>query len=327
MHMFAAMRSWYSAQVRCAARSLYRASIGACFVLTSMHARAENTPETAKAPSPNIANAKSSGVVPAARQEPTAVADTAPANPPPNSEAAAEAAYQQAQAKYAKQDVKGALESMRDSYRLCQRPELLYNLAMLERELHQCHPALDDYSSYLQHVPQGRYREAAEQAIVELNRECPAPASVSAAPPPVAPPLTTKAAPPIAADPSKNTLSQPDSRYWTPPRIIGWSAITAGVLAGGGALYFRAAAVSARSDYQRSIDAALQRTGAYDPSLQDKQHREQTLAAVLAVSGGALVTGGVLVLLFGSKDPARSEPTAQVWVQPGWFGASYRQRF
>jgi hypothetical protein len=296
-------------------------------VLTSVHARAEGTPETAEAPSSNTANAKSSSVTPAALQEPTRVADTAPRSPPPKSTAGAEAAYQQAQAKYAKNDVEGALESMRESYRLCQRPELLYNLAMLERELHQCRPALDDYSRYLQHVPQGRYRQTAEQAMGELNSECPAVAAANAAPPPPAPRLTTKSEPPSAPDPSKNAVSQSNSPYWTAPRVIGWSAVTAGVLAGAGALYFTVAAVSARNDYQRSIEAASQGTGSYDPSLQDKQHRDQTLAQVLAVSGGALVTGGALVLILGSKNPAHAESTTQVQAWPGWLGASYSQRF
>ncbi|MEP7052672.1 MAG: hypothetical protein ABJB12_20050, partial [Pseudomonadota bacterium] len=82
-------------------------------------------------------------------------------------------AYQQAQLKYARHDLVGALESMRESYRLCKRPELLYNLAMLERELHDCSSALADYKSYLQQVPEGRYRDVAEQASVELRQQCP----------------------------------------------------------------------------------------------------------------------------------------------------------
>jgi hypothetical protein len=297
-------------------------------VLTSVQLHAENIPETAKAPSSKTADARSSSAAPAAPKEPTLVANTAPALPS-DSEAAAEAFYQQAQAKYAKNDVKGALESMRESYRLCQRPELLYNLATLERELHDCRSALDDYSSYLQRVPQGRYRPAAEQASFELSRECPAIAVTppSVAPPPAAAPPTVKSEPAAAPASSKTAGSLPGSPYWTAPHVIGWSAVTAGVLSGVGALYFRGAAVSARSDYQRSIDAALQGTGPYDPSLQDKQHREQTLAEVLAISGGALAAGGALTLVFGSRDAAHAPAAAQVQAWPGWLGASYSQRF
>ncbi len=45
---------------------------------------------------------------------------------------------------------------------------------MLERKLHECSLALADYTSDLQQVPQGRFRQAAEQASAELSRECPA---------------------------------------------------------------------------------------------------------------------------------------------------------
>jgi hypothetical protein len=217
---------------------------------------------------------------------------------------------------------------MRESYRLCQRAELLYNLAMLERELHECSLALADYTSYLQQVPQGLYRQAAEQASAELSRECPvaraAPPASSAAPP-LAPLQVTKVELASTSRPGSPPLTRPDAPYWTPPRVVGWSAVTAGVLAGAGALYFTVAAVSARSDFQRNVDAAYAGNRTYDPSLKDAQHRDQTLAQVLAISGGALVAGGALVLLFGAEDAAHA--TAQVQAEPGWLGASYSQRF
>ncbi len=216
---------------------------------------------------------------------------------------------------------------MRESYRLCQRPELLYNLAMLQRELNQCRPALDDYSSYLQHVPQGRYWQAAEQAIIELSRECPAPLPpASGAPPPAAPAPTAKSEPPAAPDLSKNAVSHPDSPYWTAPRIIGWSAVTAGVLAGVGALYFRVAAGAARSDFQGNVDRAVAGTESLDLALRDEQHRDQRIAQVMAISGGALVAGGALVLIFDSKDQARAA-AAQVQAHLGWLEVCYTQRF
>lgn len=321
MLMFAAGRSWYPAGVRCASRPLRAAAIWACFVLSSGAARAENKAETSKASGSDAASPPSSDAAPP-QVASSPIANAAPGDVPSSSEAAAEAAYQQAQAKYAKNDIKGALESMRESYRLCQRPELLYNLAMLERELQECRLALDDYTSYLKQVPQGRYRHAAEQASSELAGACPAvpaPPSVMPAPAPVP---SAKPEPPPAPEP-RPTASHSSSPYWTPPRIIGWSAVTAGVLAGVGALYFTGAAVSARSEYQNSINAEVNGTGSHQPSLQDKQHRDQMLAEMLAVSGSALVAGGALVLIFGSKDQA----SAQLQAVPGWLGACYSQRF
>jgi hypothetical protein len=314
--------------VRCASRSLCAASLWACFVLSSVEARAENKGETAKASSTGAASAKFGDVTPAVPHAP-AHAESAELDPaPPNSEAAAETAYRQAQAKYAKNDVRGALESMRESFRLCQRPELLYNLAVLERELQECRSALDDYTSYLQQVPQGRYRQAAELASTELGRECPAVVvTPSAAQPPAAPPLTTKSEPPPAPDPSQNAVSRPDSPYWIPPRVVGWSAVTAGVLAGGAALYFLGAAVSERSDFSNSVDTRLVSGGLPDMRLQDRQHRDQRLAQGLAVSGGALVTGGILVLIFGPRDRQQARARAQIQVQPGRLDARFTQSF
>jgi len=323
MLMFAAGRSWYPPGVRCALRPLGAAAILACFVLSGVEARAENKAETVKTSGSSAASAKSSDAATLSVQSPSPTANGAAGDAPPTSEAAAESAYQQAQAKYAKNDITGALESMRESFRLCQRPELLYNLAMLERELQECRLALEDYTSYLKQVPQGRYRYAAEQASTELSRECPAVAAPSVTPPPPPP----QSEPSSAPEPSPGAASHPDSPYWTPPRVVGWSAVTAGLLASSGALYFTFAALSARSDYNRSIEAASKGTGPYDLSLQDKQHRDQTLAQLLAVSGSALVAGGALVLIFGSKDQAHAAASAQIQAQPGWLGACYSQRF
>jgi hypothetical protein len=328
MLMSAAGVSWYSAGVRCALRLLRPAAIGACFVLSGVAARAQNKAETQKAPehaAPSTKAIAATGAV--AESRPGATQPTAPAG----SEAAAGAAYQQAQVKYAKNDLTGALESMRESYRLCQRPELFYNLAMLEGELHECSAALADYTSYLQQVPQGRYRQAAEQASAELSRECPVapaapPASAAAAPPSTTPALVAEVQPASTNEPGTPAPTRPDPPYWTPPRVVGWTAVSAGVLASAGALYFAVAALSARSDFQRNVDAAYTGKGPYDPTLQDKQHRDQTLADVLAISGGALVAGGALVLIFGSEDAAHAT-TAQVQAQPGWVGALYSQRF
>jgi len=315
-------------------RGLGPAAIGTCFVLSSLTARAENTAET-RPPAPGSAtNLKSSsasatvapGTVAAGESQTGHAADT-----PASAQAAAEAAYQRAQAEYANKNLKGALENMRESYRLCQRPELLYNLALLERELHECSLALADYTAYLQQVPQGRYREAAEQASAELSRECPAPPAAvpapSAAPPPAEPPRVTNLEP----APPPELITSPNTSYWTPAHVIGWSAVGAGVLAGVGALYFRVAAGSAHDQAQRNVDAAYAGKEHFDQSLdlslRDKQHRDVTMAEVLGVSGAALVAGGALVLIFGSKDAAHAPATAELQAVPGWLGVCYGQRF
>lgn len=188
-------------------------------------------------------------------------------------------------------------------------------------------------------MPQGRYRDGAEHASADLSRECPVVPTPSAVFPSAAP--TAQPAPPPVANvqsPSSGNAENPaparaeapvapTASYWTPPRVIGWSAISAGVLAGAGALYFTGAALAERRDYKRTVDAEAAKPGSIDPSLQDKQHRDDLTARVLAVAGGALVAGGATVLLFGSKGGAQPRATAQVQALPGWLGASFCQRF
>ena len=87
--------------------------------------------------------------MPTTEPSPVAKADTDAKQPraapsprvAPDAERAA-AAVDQALALYESGDLGGALELMRETYRLYQRPELLYNLARLERELKQCPASL-----------------------------------------------------------------------------------------------------------------------------------------------------------------------------------------
>jgi len=234
--------------------------------------------------------------------EPALAAD----GPAPSSEAtsssdqAAADAYQRALAVYAQGDVKGAFASMRESYRLSKRPELLYNL------------------------PQGRYRQAAEQAIEDLGRTCPAADSA----PPTPPQLVEPSAVPRAHARADQHQAEPAPQlsYWTTPRWIGWSAIAAGTLAGVGALYFTLAAIDARDEYRSSF-YIQDGIGQANSQFQDRQHRDQTLAQALAVTGGTLIAGGALVLIL---DPGKHEQTrasALIYIQPSLLGACYSQSF
>ena len=231
-------------------------------------------------------------------------------------------AYQEALTSYAKGDVTAALDKMRESYQLSKRAELLYNVAQLEEELKACSDALTDYRRYLELVPNGRYRDLAGQAERRLAQQCP-----PAAEPPTL--VTTASAASVSATdeaPPPNAEPVQDS-YWTGARIIGWSAITVGALAGASALYFQLEAIQAKHDLQQSVDDALAGGPPVDRSLQDRQHRYNHAAIGLGITAGALVTGGVLVLLL---DPGRAEQrtrSANVYALPGLVGASYAQRF
>jgi len=263
---------------------------------------------TSSAPAANMAPAD-------AAAQPAESATFEPAISP---DQAAEAAYDAALARYDSGDIEGALAAMQQSFALSQRPELLYNLARLEREAQRCRASLADYRLYLERVPQGRYRQAAEQSVTELSSEC-ASADSETAP--------TSSAP---AAPAANREPEPSSRarlpYWTTPRVVAWAAISAGVASGAGAIYFMVSAKAARDDVARSVELEVMGGAHWDQARQDDQHRDLALARVLGGCAGALVTGGALTLLF-SPAPAPGRANASVLIVPGAVQASYRGAF
>jgi len=289
---------------------LRAASIWATLLSSSAHALADDSPTQ------KVQSAKAD----AAPDEHTGSVE---ATPDSNSQLAA-SAYQQALSSYAHGDLPGALRSMRESYRLSGRAELLYNLAQLEEELKNCDEALAHYGRYLQLVPKGRYRESATEAQGRLEQVCPQPVQApppvqAATPPPVNPKQPRSSKEPIA----KNA----QTGYWTTPRVIGWSAITAGTLSGAVALYFQLEAVRARNEFQQSVNDAEAGGPAVDATLQDRQHRYNNMAIALGIAGGAMVTSGAVVLLL---DPGKAGPrsrSASLYALPGLIGVSYAQRF
>jgi len=295
--------------VKRASRALRTAAIWTTLPLLSGHALAEDSPtqkpqaaKTDSKPSPSPASTDAA----------------TPGNPSP--EQAASNAYQKALASYAKGDVTAALNSMQESYELSKRAELLYNLACLEEELKACGEALSHYRRYLELVPQGHYRKSAEQARERLEQQCPealAPAAAVAA---------SAEARPNAEPTTQPSAARAQATYWSPPRIIGWSAIAAGTLSGAGALYFQREAVQAKNEFQQSVDEAT--SGApIDTSLQDRQHRYNHAAIGLGITAGALVASGLFVLLLAPGEPELTERSASLSAAPGWLGASYAQRF
>jgi hypothetical protein len=258
----------------------------------------------------------------AIREASTQSAAAPPAEPASvaNTERPAQADYEKALEAYAKGDVQGALVAMRESYAISGRPELLYNLARLEREQQHCAAALEDYAQYLQRVPQGRHRDLAQQAIDELAVNCP----------------TSVPEKPTASNDTAEENSARKSAAKSPPRgeahssstarVLGWSAISAGILSAGAALYFDNATRNARNDAQENIDLAKTGAALYDPSRVNDFHRDRVLTVALGVSAGAFVMGGVVALLLDTQ-AARAEPSVAVVVQPGAVQASYSTHF
>src|SRR6478736_37940 len=305
--LFAQRASCYrTTKVKRASRVLRTASIWAPVVLSSAHALADDSPTQKVQAAKADANARTEPVEPHDQGMTKA-----------SSEQLAAVAYQKAVASYANGDLTGALDSMRESYQLSKRAELLYNLAQLEEELKACSDALTDYGRYLELVPNGRYRESAKQARVRLEQEC---APQTPAPPSPAP-LTHD--PP----PAERAVVPEQTSYWTAARIIGWSTVSIGTLAGAGAIYLQLEAVQARNELQQSIDNANAGGPAVDMALQDRMHRYNHAAIGLGITSGAMIASGALVLLL---DPGKAEQrahSASLYALPGLVGATYAQCF
>jgi tetratricopeptide (TPR) repeat protein len=241
----------------------------------------------------------------------------------------AAAAFKRSLDRYAAGDLHGALEAMRESHRLSNRTELLYNIARIEEEIGDCEASLADYNRYLELVPNGRYRQPATEASQKLGERCPPTASTvptaTVAPQAVAPP-----APPAEPKPKADDEANPQklaAKPRSPPSVVGWAAIALGAAAGAGAVYFTVAAADAHDRFQRRVDAYKPGSGPLDFSAQDEQHRNQRWATVLAVTGGALVTGGVVVVLLAPRAATQPASTAALHLTPGQLGASFSHSF
>lgn len=260
-----------------------------------------------------------------------------------DADAAAAAAFSHALQQHAAGDLEGARSSMLESYRLSNRAELLYNIGKIQAALGECALALAAYRDYLEQVPDGRYRVEALQASTGLAAQCPSDgASVVAVSTPVGAEVSAAAATPVAGEQPPqaaglNTAgTQPKSDAATPGanraamvRWIGWSAVGAGALAGVGSVYFTAQAYDARSRFKDSVDAAAQANdlALIDKGILDEQHAHQRWAKILGVTGGVLVVGGALTLLFGPRYALPAGAQLDLQVLPGSAGASYAATF
>jgi tetratricopeptide (TPR) repeat protein len=85
-------------------------------------------------------------------------------------ESRARAIYQSAMAHYNLGEIKEALESFREAYRLVREPALLFNIAQCHRRLGQHAQAAEFYRSYRREVPDSPNRAEVERLIGEMER-------------------------------------------------------------------------------------------------------------------------------------------------------------
>ena len=297
-----------------------------CVVASSPRARAENgepstdqeaTSSASEGPGLDSHSSPQESPPPAPEPSPSdsAAADvaTSTSTVPMSDIDQAETLYGEAHSRYVAGDVEGALAAMKASYALSRRPELLFNLGQLSRELARCRPAIEYYQQYLTELPEGPRREDARVAIEELTPVC-VEERPAAAPAVVVPPAPSPPPPRISP-----LLEKPASHdYWTPPRVAGWSAIAAGA-----GLGVTAVVLALRSN---QISNEVEDRASWDDDLDQRGRRTATTAAVMAAAAAGVTAGGGVLLWIGRKGQSRSTAVS-VELRPGGTYARYSARF
>jgi hypothetical protein len=262
-----------------------------------------------------------------------------------------------------------AIEDYQKAYEIGGDPPMLYNIAQAYRLNDQPGEALRFYRRYLQRAPNARNREDVERKIAELEKtvEERRKAAAAATPPPLpAPPVATTPVPtptPTPVGPPAPTNGPTTTPSTTPStetpsltvtatpaveagsgrtlKIVGWSAVGAGVLCGAGALITGLMARSKGQDLTNMSNAGE----VFDPNIEHSGKVLNNVTIGLGIAGGVLaVTGAVLVVVGSSSGssgesaapapenttpPAPSSPSAMVapWIGGGLVGAGAAFRF
>jgi hypothetical protein len=126
----------------------------------------------------------------------------------------------------------------------------------------------------------------------------------------------------------------PPPRYWSTQRIVGWSAVGAGTIAGVAALYFTASAKSAENDVQdmlRAEEAAPPSSRVpWDSAGHAREadgRRAAGLAQGFAVTSGALLIGGAALVIIGAEKRDHEAPSVSLGVVPGLAQVNYARAF
>jgi hypothetical protein len=254
----------------------YHAAPWLFFVVALGSARNASAEEHTATATPPATAGQTSGL-------PAGIAD--PAAPTADSEVPGADLFRQAEARYVTGDIVGALALMEEAYAASGRPELLFNLGQLHRELGHCNEARDSYEHYLALAKNGTRRDEAEQRRRELERQCP----------PVAAPAGATAHIAVPEAPTQ------EPSYWTPGRIAGWATLGGSVVFAGTASYFALHAHHLQNQYESDLREA-KTTGspylpAYDEIASDGQHAA-VVARGLALSALGLAAVGVSLIVF-----------------------------
>jgi hypothetical protein len=264
----------------------------------------------------------------------------------PSQKAEMKSLYERATRAYDVGKYAEAIEEYQKAYEIGGDPPMLYNIAQAYRLNDQPGEAVRFYRRYLQRAPQARNREDVERKIADLEKQveerrkqqaavtpppAPAPAVTAPAPAPinpmVGPPAPVSAAPAPATTTGEGTVgeisqtpSAPEEGMSSTRKILGWSLIGGGVVAGVVSGVFALIAKGKADD----VTKASMNGDVFNPDLQTSGKNASTTAIVCgAVAGGLAVTGAIILLTGGSSSDGGTEApvsTARARVTP-WLGA------
>jgi tetratricopeptide (TPR) repeat protein len=237
-----------------------------------------------------------------------------------------------------------AIEEYQKAYEIGGDPPMLYNIGQAFRLSDQPAEAVRFYRRYLLRSPNARNREDVERKISDLERTIeehkraaavapppPPPSPAPTTPPPMQPPpLVQPVTPPPTV--SKGTGAQTGSEGQGRARkIVAFSLIGAGAIAGGVAIYEGKVA----SDKANQVSSMSRKMPSvpFDPSIESSGKTANTVAIVLGITGGVAAAVGAVVLLTGGSSEARpvaaTPGVARVtpWLGPTLVGGGVDFRF
>jgi hypothetical protein len=225
-----------------------------------------------------------------------------------------EGLFAAAQRRYEAGDLPAALTYLEQCYEATASPNLLFNLAQLQRELLHCEAALDYYQRYLQASPDGERRSDAEQHVATLRQQCP-PATAPVPPARQTPPPLANALDPLPAAPHN----------WS---TLGWVTLGAGALATAASVYFAVETQHAKRDIERLIHTRDldYGTSGIEGRLDDF-YRDRTLAFVSGTAATLTIATGIYTLVVAAPSEKAKRTGLSITAQPNAVSVDCRLRF
>lgn len=235
------------------------------------------------------------------------------AQPAPN--AAADAALQEGRRLYNVQDWDAAIAKFKDAYKLRPDAASLFNIAQSYRLKGDCAAAAIQYRTYRRNYPAEKNIPKVDAFIVEMD-EC-----AAKAPPP--PPVENPPPPPSREVP----VVVPPPAGSRPLPVLRWGGVAAiGVGAVGLGLGVKYALDGRAANDDLAAACAVSCASADALAIEDAGNRANRRMVVFTAVGGALVIGGVVMVVL-SRDSSKEATHVSITPTRGGAAAVFEGRF